>query len=362
MTIIEQNVQLEHELNRVEYLKRIEKAGRTCYKSENLITEESAKKFVSNIVKLGHESVIEHLNVSFRIITDRGVSLELVRHRIASYSQESSRYCLSGDTIIHTKNLHKKITIKELYDKQINDKTQNWKRLLIKQINEKTGEIIYNTPIKIFKNGIKDVYEIKTRLGYSLKCTKDHKIYTQYGFKKLEEINVNDKIYTDNTDNIALDDVVSIEKCGATEVYDIEMPEPNHNYVANGIVVHNCSYNKDKFGNELTFIKPILDKKHNINETYYMQKWENAMQQIEDTYLDMANNGVIPEYSRQVLPNSLKTEIVATMNLRAWRNFLKLRMDKSAHPQIRDIAFKIFDVLNEKLPEIFQDLEKLKYE
>jgi len=77
-------------------LKDIEAAGRTCYKSEDLITDESAEKFVRQVIKSGHESVIEHASISVRIITDRGVTHELVRHRLASYSQESTRYCNYG--------------------------------------------------------------------------------------------------------------------------------------------------------------------------------------------------------------------------------------------------------------------------
>ena len=74
-------------------LRTIEIAGRTCYKSEAKITKDSAEKFVERIVKSGHHSVIEHANMSVRFICDRGVSHELVRHRLAAYSQESTRYC-----------------------------------------------------------------------------------------------------------------------------------------------------------------------------------------------------------------------------------------------------------------------------
>lgn len=73
--------------------KLIEFAGRTCYKSESKITEDSANEFIRMIKKRGHLSVIEHASASFRIITDRGISHEIVRHRLSSYSQESSRYC-----------------------------------------------------------------------------------------------------------------------------------------------------------------------------------------------------------------------------------------------------------------------------
>lgn len=74
----------------------LEKAGRVCYKSEDKITEYSAKEFIGRIVRSGHESVIEHMNLTVKFITDRGVTHELVRHRLASYSQESTRYCDYG--------------------------------------------------------------------------------------------------------------------------------------------------------------------------------------------------------------------------------------------------------------------------
>lgn len=74
-------------------IRLIEQAGRTCYKSENRITEESAKQFVQKLNDLNHESVIEHSAMTVKFICDRGVSHELVRHRLASFSQESTRYC-----------------------------------------------------------------------------------------------------------------------------------------------------------------------------------------------------------------------------------------------------------------------------
>lgn len=76
-----------------EILKKIELAGRTCYKSEDKITDDSAKDFVRRIIKSGHESVLEHASATVRIIADRGFLAEITRHRIASFSVESTRYC-----------------------------------------------------------------------------------------------------------------------------------------------------------------------------------------------------------------------------------------------------------------------------
>ncbi|MBU1558231.1 MAG: FAD-dependent thymidylate synthase [Gammaproteobacteria bacterium] len=73
-------------------LQQVERAGRTCYKSEDKITNDSAERFVRMLVKLKHETVIEHVVASVRFITNRGVTHELVRHRLCSFSQESTRY------------------------------------------------------------------------------------------------------------------------------------------------------------------------------------------------------------------------------------------------------------------------------
>lgn len=83
----------EEKIDPEKIINTIERAGRTCYKSEHNIKDGSAEKFIRNIIKRGHESVLEHEKITVRIICDRGVSHEIVRHRLASYSQESSRYC-----------------------------------------------------------------------------------------------------------------------------------------------------------------------------------------------------------------------------------------------------------------------------
>lgn len=93
MRIVEPKVEIITQINGEEILKHIENVGRVCYKSEANITDESANKFVSGIIKRGHEAVIEHFNITVKFTTDRGISHEIVRHRIASYAQESTRYC-----------------------------------------------------------------------------------------------------------------------------------------------------------------------------------------------------------------------------------------------------------------------------
>ena len=93
MKIIEPKVEILTPINGEEILKHLEKVGRICYKSEDKIADDSYEKFIGNIIKRGHESIVEHFNITVKFTTDRGVSHEIVRHRIASYAQESTRYC-----------------------------------------------------------------------------------------------------------------------------------------------------------------------------------------------------------------------------------------------------------------------------
>ena len=206
MKVIEPSFEILDNIDGSDILKKIELIGRVCYKSEDKITTESAKTFVKSILKNGHESVVEHEKISVRIICDRGVSHEIVRHRIASYSQESTRY---------------------------------------------------------------------------------------------------------------------------------------------------CNYNKEKFGKELTFIKPVF---WNDDSSEY-QLWIEMMKKLEDLYNTLIEKGVSPQEARSILPNSLKTEIIVTMNLREWRHFFKLRTSQKAHPQMRQISLMILQSFKEKVPVIFDDIE-----
>ena len=206
MKIVEAAVELVSEVDAEKIMKHIERAGRVCYKSESRISDKSAEKFIANIIKSGHESVIEHVSLTFKIICDRGVTHEIVRHRLASYSQSSTRY---------------------------------------------------------------------------------------------------------------------------------------------------CNYASDKFGNELTFIKPCFWNED--DENYKL--WKVTMEVAEKNYLTMIKNGAQPQQARSILPNSLMTEIFMTANLREWRHFLKLRTSKRAHPQMREVALKIYKILNDNLPIIFSDIQ-----
>ena len=113
-----------------------------------------------------------------------------------------------------------------------------------------------------------------------------------------------------------------------------------------------CNYSKDKFGNELTFIKPCFWEKGSLE----YQKWEQAMQMIEDTYNEMIAMGAKPQEARSILPNSLKTELIVTMDLREWRHFFRLRTAERAHPQMREVVGMLLEEMKGKIDVLFDDL------
>ena len=212
MRIIKAGFHVLSRVNGAEILKSIEEAGRVCYKSEDKITDGSAEKFVANIIKRWHEAVLEHEKVTVKFIVDRGVSHEIVRHRLAAYCQESTRY---------------------------------------------------------------------------------------------------------------------------------------------------CNYSKDGFGNEITVILPCFfdTGMGTMSNSLVYEEWKRTCQRCEDGYFKLLEMGATPQEARSVLPNSLKTEVVMTANLREWRHFFKLRTSPAAHPQMREVAIPLLKEFQRLIPVVFDDIE-----
>lgn len=213
MKIVKAGYEILDPLNGEEILRKLERIARVCYKSEDKITEGSAEKMVRALIKRGHEAMLEHFSFSVKFTVDRGVSHEIVRHRLASFAQESTRYCNYG----------------------------------------KSGDVTFIEP---------------TVLGLEDKAD-------QYGY----------------------------------------------------------------------------------TARYF---WEHSVEVAETAYKNMLEAGATPQEARSVLPNSTKTEVVMTANLREWRHFLKLRAVGTTgkpHPQMQEVAIPLLRELKEKIPVIFEDLE-----
>ena len=116
-----------------------------------------------------------------------------------------------------------------------------------------------------------------------------------------------------------------------------------------------CSYDKEKFGKEITVIDPrgSFWNSESVEDQIRFDIWYYAMEMIENAYFNLLNQGATPQEARSVLPNSLKTEIVMTANPREWRLIFELRTSKAAHPQIREIMIPLQKQFQEKWPAIF---------
>ena len=210
MKVIEPHIDILHMADGESILKHLELAARTCYKSEDKIKNGSAVSLLKGLIKSGHHSILEHISITVRIVCDRGITHEIVRHRLCSFSQESTRY---------------------------------------------------------------------------------------------------------------------------------------------------ANYAKEKFGSEITVIRPFFWEPD--SEEY--RQWAAAIQATEKAYLNLIEKGASAQQARSVLPNSLKTEIIVTANIREWRHIFNLRCDRASHPQIRQIMLPLLNTFNERIPVLFQDLRE-KYQ
>jgi hypothetical protein len=169
-------------------------------------------------------------------------------------------------------------------------------------------------------------------------------------------VSCHQRVHAQSLEAVHYDQIVSIEDAGCTTVYDIEMAGENKNFVANGVVVHNCNYSNEKFGRELTFIRPSwasTDDAVRENLKKY-NTWLAAMEYAESSYFDMIDVGASAQEARAVLPNSLATKVAVTANLREWIHIFRLRCDKPAHPDMRQTMRPILVDMLDKYPLIFQ--------
>ena len=109
-----------------------------------------------------------------------------------------------------------------------------------------------------------------------------------------------------------------------------------------------CNYSNDKFGKQITLIKPFYWKEN----SHEYALWRMTMETIEEAYMVLLRYST-PEQARSVLPNSLATRIIMTANLREWLHIIKLRCSEKAHPQMREVMHLVEDQLQDQLPSIF---------
>lgn len=192
------------EIDGIKIMKTLEKAAKQCYRTQGNIKEESYDHFLRNCISRGHESILEHEKITIRMYCDIGAYKDLTRHRHASFSVESTRY---------------------------------------------------------------------------------------------------------------------------------------------------CNYTKDKFGNQISFMEPC-----NIEDAQMYETWKKCMENIEETYNKMADQGALPDQLRLLLPHSTAAELVMTANIREWRHILSLRADKHTHPSIQQLMIPLLLYFKEQMPALFDEI------
>jgi len=161
------------------------------------------------------------------------------------------------------------------------------------------------------------------------------------------------RIHSQNLLTAYADEVVEIADAGIQTVYDIEMDSEHHNFVANGVIVHNCNYSQDRFGKEITVIEPC----YLVKGTNAYNAWSGMCEMAEDAYFAETDIGLLPQEARAVLVNSTKTELVMTGNLRAWQHFFDLRARQitgPAHPQAVELAAPLMEEMVMRFPDLFE--------
>lgn len=118
-----------------------------------------------------------------------------------------------------------------------------------------------------------------------------------------------------------------------------------------------ANYSHNKFGREITVIKPCFWDEGSPE----YKEWLSTMENAENAYLRLIEMGARAEQARSVLPNSLKTEIVMTCNVREWRHVLNLRCSSASHPQMRELMLPLLAELHERVPVIFDDIYEKRH-
>ncbi len=114
-----------------------------------------------------------------------------------------------------------------------------------------------------------------------------------------------------------------------------------------------CNYGKDKFDNQIKFIRPV-----NIEEnTELYNEWKKSMEEIESHYIKMVNLEATPDQMRMILPHSTAAEVTMTANIREWKHILSLRCTKHAHPAVEQVMIPLLIHFKDNMPEIFENIE-----
>lgn len=363
------------------------------------VIKEDNGKLVRYLMDNKHWSPLDMVNFTFEIETSRAIGRQMLRHA----SIKPQEHCVTGDTLITTETSGRsvKVRIDKLW-KRFNSK-QYWDNSLnlVRTFDFKSKTFVKSKIKEVFYNGVRDVYLVKLSNGKSIKSTLSHKYFdfkTQE-FIPLSSLKVGDFIAINgvpvhqskewlseakvesinNKLGLPYTCIESIEYVGKEDVYDLEVEDENHNYIANGIVVHNSQRYSDK----LNFEPIELRKEHPTNRQSSTdvfdpmipaQKFkflegeahldakasavvEELLDNIQNVYFSLIEAGVAKECARMILPECTSSTLSFNGTLRSWLSFLNVRCDHHTQKELVEIATLIGTELEKELPNIFKAID-----
>lgn len=295
----------------------IEKVGRTCYKSEDKITDTSAAKFVSGLVKRGHEAMIEHWNLIFQtnslyydeIMSDWNMAL--------SYADESAEKCL-----------------------------RPYLRFTDYRADDGELRFIVSGNMRAWRDYAKACIDIFGFIpGYMYGMIRNYPLFFPEFQDYIPRIILNDILVPVSVSELTIAERRIHQNITVKIVCDRGV---SHEIVRHRVAsfaqesTRYCNYGLDKFGNEITVVRPSWCDENSVAYGMWFQGCHNS----EVAYFKMIEEGCTPQEARSVLVNSLKTEIIVTMNPDGWEHFFGLRCTPEAQPDMREIAImtrELFD-------------------
>lgn len=231
-------------------------------------------------------------------------------------------------------------------------------KMRLRSVDESTMEVTHTTVTDCWKVGVKPVYKI-TAGDFSVTCTADHLILTDSGWKELQDIAVGrDKVYCASQCNLMAVVVDSIEYAGEEEVFDISVSSDYHNFLANGITVHNCFSRNASSSRAVPVERTIqnilndpwvpsdvyknckgMQGKDIVNEDDYdifCEEWQDAAFKAIEVAHKMIDNGFHKQHINRILEPFTKIKVIVTAT--EWNNFFNLRLSPDADPEIQHLA------------------------
>lgn len=302
--------------------KHIEFIARTCYKSEDKITEDSNKAMCKNLYKNKHWAMLEHFIFIYKI----NKTINFKSNFVEVLSAE--KYIDVTEQII----INERRTILSF----------NARSLLDLIIKYKDHEQILNDLIMLIEKIVYD-YDCDEIFGNRFKKV-DHD-----NFIKIDDVTIltpiEQFIHGWHSIKFICDRGISHE---IVRHRSASFAQESTRY---------CNYSKDKYNNEITVIMPsFFDTgmgKHSNSLVY--QEWKNSCERAERSYFKLLDYGATAQQARTVLPNSLKTELIMTAKNYEWNHFFELRADKPAHPQMKELAIPLLIDFTNRFPELFKE-------